>query len=205
MTDKEIDKLLSIVEKEDLKNLKKVLEKEKEKNKENLLQKTFEKYLTTNVNGLNNKTLPRLYEENGKQIFMNGISLYIINSNLFKTNTKVLDEAVNRRRTAAHQYKLASLNEMNQFINKMESYTSPIFHYPVDLKDSYIEKDIMTVEFLVGENLHSSYSFPSNEIKTCNILLNNPEYTVSYLNPILEADSDIGKCYILGYKKNPTK
>jgi len=43
--------------------------------------------------------------------------------------------------------------------------------------------------------------FDSNEIDIANILLNNPKYSISHTNPILKAESKIGKVYILGYRK----
>ena len=41
----------------------------------------------------------------------------------------------------------------------------------------------------------------NKEIDTANILLDNPKFTICYKNPILKAESSLGKAYILGLKR----
>jgi len=42
--------------------------------------------------------------------------------------------------------------------------------------------------------------FDTEEIEKCNMFLTNPTYSISTETPILYAENDIGKAYILGYK-----
>ena len=65
----------------ELDSIKKYLLSEKKRNDSIQRQKAFEKYLTTNINGLNDNTLPIIYSDNETQIFSNGASIYIINKN----------------------------------------------------------------------------------------------------------------------------
>ena len=71
MTNKEIEKMLNFLDNEQLEKLKKYLLSEKKKNNNSLRQKAFEKYLTTNIFGLDGSTLPSIYSDvkNNIQIF----------------------------------------------------------------------------------------------------------------------------------------
>ena len=52
--------------------------------------------------------------------------------------------------------------------------------------------------------LYKGFVFTKKQAQTeaANIILNNPTYYISHNYPILKAESEIGKCYILGFKNN---
>lgn len=204
MTNNEIDKLISILDKKNLDELKKYLLKEKELNTNKLRQKTFEKYLTTNILGYNDKSLPKLYSEKNIQIFSNYISIYIINKNFFKTDTLYLSREKNNSRKINHRFQLVTKNEINSLLKKMQMNLG---QYKVDILsiESGNIRDPYEYKIEYYDELYDKkqiVSFSKKEIDTADILLDNPKYTYCQ-NYIIEAESEIGKAYILGL--NPFK
>lgn len=200
MTNKEIDKLLFMLDKKSLEDVKKYLNREKEINISKIRQKTFENYLTTNKFFINTSTMPKLYVSDSKQIFTNGISIYIINSNFFKTNTKKLQIEKNYKRTTAHRFEIREKTDFDKYLNYAVSKYGNIESECIDLWDIANTK-FTSVEYFnnINNSLHEE-KFNTEEINTANILLDNPKYSISHSFPILKAEGKIGKCYILGYK-----
>lgn len=198
MTNKEIDKLLTMLDKKTLVEVKKYLYNEKDK----IRQKTFEKYLTNNKFGSDLVRMPKLFFSMDKQCFTNGVSLYEINSNFFNTNTSNLSIQKNRKRTYNHRFEIKDEMQFNVFFDVlMEKYglkeTNPI---EMSLAE---EKKYTYVKYFDEEsNQIEIRRFDTDEIDKCNIFLNNPKYNISTEMPILYAENDIGKVYILGYKNS---
>lgn len=202
MTNKEIDKLISILDKKNLDELKKYLLKEKELNTNKLRQKTFEKYLTTNVLSYNDKSLPKLYSEKNIQIFTNYISIYIINKNFFKTNTPYLSREKNNSRTLPHKYELVTIDEINSLLKKIKMNIGQCEFDILTMENNIKKPNIYEVEYYDDvDKKKKNVSFSKKEIDTADILLNYPKYIIYKKTPIIKAESEIGKCYILGYKK----
>ena len=206
MTNNEIDKLISMLDRKKLDELKKYLLKEKELNISKLRQKAFEKYLTTNILGYNDKSLPKLYSEKNIQIFSNYISIYIINKNFLKTDTPFFSRAANYSRNLLHQFELVTEDEINLLLKQMEMR---IGQYKFDIlsieNNATFQSHTYEVEYY--NELYDKkqrVSFSKKEIDTADILLNNPKYTYCQ-NYLIEAKSEIGKAYILGHKINPNK
>lgn len=66
----------------------------------------------------------------------------------------------------------------------------------------YGNSDIVTAEWCdeLHDELQEDY-FNEKEIDFCWSLLGEPTYRISESNPILKAESEIGKAYILGKKR----
>lgn len=206
MTNKEIEKMLNFLDNEQLEELKKYLLSEKKKNNNILRQKAFEKYLTTNIFGLDGSTLPSIYSDvkDNIQIFTNFASIYILNKNFLNMITSYLSFEKNKARKTSHRYKLVSKEEINKYLGKFEEKLG--FHefdilsmecwsvlastqYEVEYYDKEKEKKITEI-------------FRKVEIDTADIILDNPKYTIyNDTMPILKAESEIGKAYIIGCKK----
>lgn len=208
MTNNDIDKLLEILDNKGLEELKSYLIKEKNRNTCALRQRTFEKYLMTNLWGDNIVKLPGIYVDDTVQIFTNCASIYIINKNFFNFNSSNLAEEKNKKRTYSHRYRLVTKEVMDKFIKKyeenlgtgcfdilfMESRASSIVpFYDVSYVDTLT--DTLTTE-----------TFSKKEIDVADILLDNPGYVIYNGDmPIIKAESEIGKAYILGCKKRTKK
>ncbi|MBQ2946778.1 MAG: hypothetical protein IJE04_02890 [Bacilli bacterium] len=206
MTNKEIEKILNFLDNEKLEELKRYLLTEKKRNNNILRQKAFEKYLTTNIFGLDGSTLPSIYigSKDNVQIFTNFASIYILNKNFLNMETSYLSFEKNKARKTSHRYKLVSKEEINKYVSKFEE------------KLGFNEFDILSIEswsVLASTRYDIEYYdeikqkkiieiFRKVEIDTADILLDNPKYTIyNDKMPILKAESEIGKAYIIGCKK----
>ena len=206
MTNKEIEKILNFLDNEKLEELKRYLLTEKKRNNNILRQKAFEKYLTTNIFGLDGSTLPSIYigSKDNVQIFTNFASIYILNKNFLNMETSYLSFEKNKARKTSHRYKLVSKEEMNEYVSKFEEKLGfnqfdilsmecwsvlANTRYDVEYYDEIKQKKIIEI-------------FRKVEIDTADILLDNPKYTIyNDKMPILKAESEIGKAYIIGCKK----
>ena len=206
MTNKEIEKMLNFLDNEQLEKLKKYLLSEKKKNNNILRQKAFEKYLTTNIMGLDDKTMPLICSDvkDNVQIFTNFASIYIINKNFLNMASTNLSFEKNKARKTSHRFKLASKEEINKYVSKFEE---KLGFNEFDILSmecwSVLAKTQYEVEYYDKEKEKKKTEiFRKVEIDTADIILDNPKYTI-YNNkmPILKAESDIGKAYIIGCKK----
>lgn len=206
MTNKEIEKILNFLDNEKLEELKRYLLTEKKRNNNILRQKAFKKYLTTNIFGLDGSTLPSIYigSKDNVQIFTNFASIYILNKNFLNMETSYLSFEKNKARKTSHRYKLVSKEEMNEYVSKFEEKLGfnqfdilsmecwsvlASTRYDVEYYDEIKQKKITEI-------------FKKVEIDTADILLDNPKYTIyNDKMPILKAESEIGKAYIIGCKK----
>ncbi|MBQ9072787.1 MAG: hypothetical protein IJY25_06485 [Bacilli bacterium] len=203
MTNKEIDKLLNMLDKKELDSIKKYLLSERKRNNNIQRQRTFEKYLTTNIDGLNDLTLPIIYPDHKIQIFSNGASIYIINKNFLNLTSINLSAEKNKKRTTAHRYKLVSKEEINELIQKLENmlgnYYFDILSMECGCNFNNKNYDIEYYDELYKKIMSDKFS--KKEIDTADILLDNPNYTIYSKVPIIKGESDIGKVYILGHKR----
>jgi len=207
MTNKEIEKMLNFLDNNQLEQLKKYLLSEKKKNNSILRQKTFEKYLTTNIMGLDDRSMPSIcsdVHDDKIQIFTNFASIYILNKSFLNIQTNYLSFEKNKARKTSHRFKLVSKEEINNYVSKFEE------------KLGFNEFDILSMEcwsVLARTRYDVEYYdqikqkkiteiFKKVEIDTADILLDNPKYTIyNDKMPILKAESEIGKAYIIGCKK----
>ena len=203
MTNKEIEKLLNMLDAKELDSIKKYLLSEKKRNDNIQRQRAFEKYLTTNINGLNDNTLPIIYSDNETQIFSNGASIYIINKNFLNFKSANLSEEKNKKSTLAHRYKLVSKEEINKLKEKFECSFGNYFFGIISMEcGCQLKNANYDVEYY--DELYKkimSDKFSKNEIDTADILLNNPQYVIYNKMPMIKGESDIGKVYILGRKR----
>lgn len=203
MTNKEIDKLLSMLDRKDLLSMKKFLLSEKEKKDNQFRQSTFEEYLRTNKFGFNLKTTPKLYSDNNIQKFMNGASLYIINKNFFRTQTPKLIKGSARGAKANHRFEYVSEEFFQKYIENILLNFSDIFTECTDYVQAREHDNYTLVKYYNNITKNKCIEkFDRKETDWADIILNHPTYYISHNFPILKAESEIGKCYILGYKKN---
>jgi len=108
VTNKEIEKMLNFLDNNQLEQLKKYLLSEKKKNNSILRQKTFEKYLTTNIMGLDDRSMPSIcsdVHDDKIQIFTNFASIYILNKSFLNIQTNYLSYEKNKARKTSHRFK----------------------------------------------------------------------------------------------------
>ena len=202
MTNKEIEKIFSMLNKNDLTSLRNFLLKEQDKNNNKVRQKTFEEYLRTNICGLNTTTTPKLYVDDNVQKFTNGVSLYIINKNFFNVKTPTLIKGNAKGTRSNHRFEYVSNKCFYNYVSKILLQFSNIFSDCIDIYEIAGNERYTYVDYLSAIDNHIyTEKFNSKEIDTANIILDNPKYTISHNCPLLKAESEIGKCYILGFKK----
>lgn len=199
----EIEKLLSMLDKKDLNSMKEFLLNEKTKKDNQLRQRAFEEYLRTNKWGLNVNTTPKLYIDDNVQKFMNGVSLYIINKNFFRTQTPKLIKGCARCAKSNHRFEYVSEEFFEKLIPKILLNFSNIYSECTDYIETREYDKYTCVEYynVITENTCIE-KFDRRETDWANIILNNPTYYISHNYPILRAESDVGKCYILGLRNN---
>lgn len=199
----EIEKLLSMLDRKDLNSMKEFLLNEKAIKDNQLRQQAFEEYLRTNKWGLNVNTTPKLYIADNVQKFMNGVSLYIINKNFFRTQTPKLIKGGAKGAKANHRFEYVSEEFFQNYISQILLNFSNIYSECTDYIETREYDKYTYVEYYndITKNLCIE-QFDRRETDWANIILNNPTYYISHNYPILRAESEIGKCYILGYKKN---
>lgn len=203
MNNREIDKLLSMLDKKSLDDVKRYLNEQKELNTKKLRQETFEEYLTTNYYQYNTEAMPKLYSDDNIQIFSNYISIYLINKNFFNIQTPKLIKGQSKIVTSAHRFQVVKKDVFDKLIEKIEKMTG---HYYFDVRsmesDCERKNKFYDVEYVdeLYNKIHSE-KFSKKEIDTADILLNNPKYIIYSKVPILKAESEIGKAYILGCKR----
>lgn len=203
MTNKEIDKLLSMLDRKDLLSMKKFLLSEKEKKDNQFRQSTFEEYLRTNKFGFNLKTTPKLYSDNNIQKFMNGASLYIINKNFFRTQTPKLIKGSAKGAKTNHRFEYVSEEFFQKYIENILLNFSDIFTECTDYVQAREHDKYTLVKYYNNITKNQCIEkFDKKETDWADIILNHPAYYISHNFPILKAESEIGKCYILGYKKS---
>jgi len=186
MSNEEVNKILSMLEKNELENLKKYLLKELYINNDANRQKTFENYLT------NKNNITRICENNGTQKFTNGNSIYIINSNLLNLETFKLEK--NKK-----EYKIVSDDIFENYLMQLSYITNFDTNFN-EIDDLNTKNDDKYVYVRPLKSKNSVKIYDNEEIKVANIILNNPKYYVSDCAAILKAESDIGKAYILSLK-----
>lgn len=203
MTDVELEKLLSMVNKKDLLGIKEFLLTEKEKSDNKKRQSAFEEYLRTNKWGFNDKTVPKLYVDDDAQKFTNCVSIYIINKNFFNTQTPKLIKGCARGAKYNHKFEFASDEYFCENLAKILYRFGSSYSECTDYIETREYDKYTYVEYY--NSLDSQLcieKFDRKETDWADIILNNPTYHISHHQPILRAESDIGKCYILGYKND---
>lgn len=206
MKREEIDKLLSMLDKKDLVSIKEFLLVEKHKSDNKLRQSAFEEYLITNKFGLNFERTPKLYVGENVQKFMNGVSLYIINKNFFQTNTPKLIKASAKGIHANHRFEYVDEPFFKEYLSKVILGFSNIFSECTDYIETREYDKYTCVEYYNNITKNTCIKkFDRKETDWANIILNNPTYYISHNYPILKAESEIGKCYILGLRNNKSQ
>ncbi len=196
MTNSEIDKLLKMLDKNGLDEIRTYLISEKNKKTSDLIQRKFDEYMNTYV-ALNGSQNTYICDNEDKIIFSNGISLYYLNKDI--VNIKSLKICRNSnlqntiKRLTSKQLLLFEKN-INYRISKLVS---------VLLNPQYmIHRNFPCAEFsiLLDEAKIIEFYFQEKEVETADILLDNPNYKMDIYNPLLYGESNNGKVYILGFK-----
>ena len=204
MKNTEINKLLNLLNKNKLEEIKDYLLSEKEKNKSEARQRYFEKYMCND-----GKTYSLKYGKgtvmNSREneiIFSNGISLYYVNKSLFNIDSAKIIKHTDSKKVLPHKYinlvndKYIKRIENSFNINNLES----TFIYPNAIE--YIYDKTITISIIDCDDILEKH-FLKSEFDQANEILDNPKFKVSSSDPLLYAESNIGKCYILGL--NPKK
>ena len=200
MTTEEANKLLDLLNKNKLEQLREYLKSQKIKHFNVNRQQTFEKYMDCR----NYKRNPVLYEdkENGRIIFSNRYSLYYVNNNYLNANSlkimrnpfggRVDFECIQNLEDNVKKY-ITNLVEAEFFTMPIAEETSkPYYTYgsPTTLVESTIPEKIVEAHF------------NQQEIEFADIILDRPKYKMDEESPLLLAESEFGKAYILGYRKD---
>lgn len=195
MTNKDIDKLLSLLDKKNLEEVKNYLINEKERNIEAVKQNAFERYLTTNKFGYDRGRIPKIFMNKSVQQFTNGNSLYIINSNFFKTNIGKLAK-VDRKTHYSHRFEYVSEEKIKKYLNSIIKYYGDREN---ECEFSTDDKFILATFYNSITQCEETIKFDKYEIDIVNRILENPVFRISESNPVLKAESNSGKAYILGF------
>ena len=208
MTNKEIDKLLDMLDKKGLEQVKKYLNNEKEKNNKNEFQRDFEKYITNqdrNVSGLG-KDGTVLNIRDDMIVFSNGISIYYVNNGVYNINSEKVRKGLDSYKGKHHIRKV-----YNGTIEKYEKALARLAGTELDFKDisetfevpltiEYIG-DFAMVTYAIGNDLIEE-RFNLSEFKYADKILKEPSYKICRNNAILYGESEVGKVYILGRKRD---
>lgn len=195
MTNTDIDKIISLLDKKSLEEVKDYLIKEKERNIRKARQDAFDKYLTTNKFGYDIGRIPKIYISDNEQKFTNGVSLYIINKNFFKTNTSKLT-SVGRKTHYSHRFEYISQDKIQKYFDSIIRYYGLL---ECSCEFSTEDKFVLASFHNPITNNKETRKFDKYEIDMVNIILDNPVFKISESNLVLKAESDIGKVYILGF------
>lgn len=177
-----LNNILSFFNKKELEFIKNEISKN-QLSKQEIIQRIFNYYLRNNKFEYNKEKEPRLYIGDNIEYFTNGVSLYQINSNIFKNN---------------NNFKLTNKSMFLTYFDYLSEKYGKIYSC---LDKFYTDKNYLYVDYKDAIN-HSKIikRFDADEIEVANIVLENPIYKISNSYPILYAENDIGKVYILGYK-----
>ena len=202
MTNNEIEKLLNLLSLNDLEKTKEYLLKQKENNNKNERQRAFEKYLTTNMFGYNAKRCPKIFVSDECQKFTNWVSLYVINKDFFRLHTPKLVKACAKGTRYNHRFDYSN----NEFLDNAMGIMEKLYgKEEYDCLDIWHKDDLPKTSLVDYMNIDSSRicteKFDNNEINTARLILKEPKFTISTNLPLIKGESDIGKCYILGFKR----
>ena len=199
MTIEEANKLLDLLNKNKLEQLREHIENQKIEHFDLKRQKAFEEYMDCK-NYISN---PILYEdkENGRIIFSNNFSLYYVNSNYLNVNSlKIMRNPFGARAEKARFSKArANINQQINHLVEAQYFTVSTVN---KTKKPYYMYEVATtlVESTVPGKLIEAH-FNQKEIEFADIILDRPKYKIDEESPLLLAESEIGKAYILGYRK----
>lgn len=199
MTIEEANKLLDLLNKNKLEQLREFIENQKIIHCDFKRQKTFEEYMDCR----NYERNPVLYEDqkNGKIIFSNRYSLYYVNSNYLNANSlKIMRNPFGGRVDLEHIQEME--DKIKKYItNLIEAEYFTVSTTKVIQKPFYVY-DVPTtlVESTIPGKLVETH-FTQQEIEFADIILDRPKYKVDENSPLLLAESEVGKAYILGYRK----
>jgi hypothetical protein len=179
----EIEKMLYMMDSDDLISLKEYLLKEKQ-------QYYFEKYCSSP--NPKTKEVIQLYCDNYMQAFTKGCGLYIIGGNKFNINTPKIKSLITKGKM-----KLIEEDTYKKYLNRSRELYGEFDSNWFDWlnSDKYVKaRDIN----IYSKNELIFYQFEKSDLLYAEILLENPEYRISYQNPIMKLESKGGKAYIFG-------
>jgi len=192
MTNEEIDIILKKVNLEisNLQDLRNFLLDKKRKNNDEKRQNAFEKYLATpNILGSSSK----IYFDPKSIIFSNGISIYIVRTEYFKINNcSFISNNKDKK------FKIVEFREINKYVDKINNLYKK-FENSCLLYESFGTVTAEWYDEMCGKlNIDNFYA---KEVEFCDSILDEPLYRISESNPILKAESEIGKAYIIGKQR----
>lgn len=199
MTIEEANKLLDLLNKNKLEQLREYIENQKIEHFDLKRQQTFEKYMDCR----NYKKNPVLYDEqkNGQIIFSNRYSLYYVNSNYLNTNSvKIMRNPFGCRVDFKYVKKLE--DNIKKYITNLveaEFFTTPISQITPKPYYTYGSPTTLVESTIPGKLIEAHFN--QQEIEFADIMLDSPKYKMDEESPLLLAESEVGKAYILGYRK----
>ncbi len=179
----EIEKMLFMMDSDDLISLKEYLLKEKK-------QYYFEKYC--NSSNAKTKETTQFYSDDYMQAFTNGASFYIIGGNRFNINTPKIKSLFTKNKIKLIEEKTFEklLNRSKELYGEFDSKFFDWLNY-----DKHIQTRDINI-YSKNELIH--HRFEKSDLLYARVLLDDPEYKISYQNPIMKVESKIGKAYIFG-------
>ncbi len=202
MTNKEIDKLLTMLDSKTLNEVKEFLLKQKVKNINDLRQRTFENYMcNTRKNfhwGNPNGTV--IFEDTNDITFSNGISLYILNKGLVDIkSSRIINHMNNTAIKPKHRINKIDETKKLELLEILENFK-------IDLRQLQYTQSVNNVITRLTSYIYYpkeiDFDFKTEELNTADILLDKPELRMSTEHPLLYGENDNGKVYILGHIKH---
>jgi len=135
-------------------------------------------------------------------MFTNSVSFYIINKSFFETKTPKLIKASTKGAKANHRFESEREGFFSHYLTKILLMFGDIYSECSDYIETRKYDKYTCVEYhSTIYNKPCIKKFDRKENDWANIILNTPTYYISHKYPILKAESEIGRAYILGYKR----
>ena len=184
MTNKEIEKMLSMLDSNDLISLKQYLLDEQK-------QHYFEKYCSK-PNPRKKETIQMSSNYFGDG-FTNGNSLYVVGGHQFNFNTKKIKSLITNNKV-----KLIKDEDFDKILDKTINLYGEFDCSWFEIRN--YDKHIVTSHFNFVKQCFTQARFDKDELMYAKILLDDPDYKISNEYPILMAESKTGKVYIYGQR-----
>ena len=205
MTNKEIEKLLDILDKKSLDEVRTYLNKEKEKNSENIRMSAFETYITNKGIKAGSRSSTYYGRKNDNEfIFTNGISIYYVNEKFYSSVSNLLYKIVksqeNKILAWVHRSYSMPLEKINKLEKSLQRYKTNFIE--AQYKENIDKNYTLLQNFDERFDTSIEHHFQRREIELSQKLLGESKLFIDERNPLAYTETDLGRCYILGIKNS---
>ena len=201
MNTKDIDLILSLLNKNDIESLKELLINEKNKNLSEALLNYLNKYITLIKKDTELCKNTHYILKDEQLIFTNGISIYYINKNFSVYAKEYLYRLTEFEKSIKRPNSIVQITD-NEKLKLFEDSIEKPRNCFLKVENEQVNGETVSLENISykGNNNYTCQNFSNSEISIAKKILNNPEFYVDMVEPIATAESEIGKVYIKGFK-----